>query len=150
MHSHQSAQVGMTADLDMTGQRRYIGHDDVVVEDAVMGHVAIGHQHAVVANDCAASSTHGSPVNGDVLPDSVTVADEQLGCFALIVHVLRRRAYRGEGADVVALADTGGATDHRMGINHGVRADDLRSGQSRHTRRRTRLGAAPPWGQPRR
>ena len=50
MHGHGARERGVVVDVNVPAQQRAVGHDDVVAELAVVGHVATGHQEVVVAD----------------------------------------------------------------------------------------------------
>ncbi len=123
MYRHQAAQDDVVLNGDMTGQGCNIGHDDAVADAAVVGHVGIGHEQVVVADDRLGVSGDGAAVNGGKFADHVVVADPGPALFAPVFQILRRSTDRCLREYLVVLTDFGPVTDHGMRADSGSLAD---------------------------
>ena len=85
-----------------------------LAEPAIVGDVAVGEQHAAVADDRLAAAALGAGVDRHALADQAIGADPQPRRLALVFEVLRRVADRGEREDAGAGADVGVAGDDDM------------------------------------
>ena len=68
----------------------------------------------------------GASVDGDVLPEGVVVADDELGLLALIFEVLGASSEGGEGKGLATFPDNGVAFNDNVTTQTGV------GSQSRH------------------
>src|SRR5437667_7237270 len=59
----------------MASQSCGVGQNDVVLDHAVVGNVAVGHDERVTANAGQASALCGAAINSDKFADGVVVAD---------------------------------------------------------------------------
>ena len=64
--------------------------------------MGIGHQYIIITDNRPAITIHRAPVDGDIFPNLVIIADDQLCGFPLVMHILRRGTDRGKGADMIA------------------------------------------------
>ena len=78
----------------------------------------VGHQQVAGADPGNPPVGHRPPVDGDVLPDPVVVADYEFGLLAPVLQILGRGADRGKGAYNIA-----GAEGCRPGYDR-MRLDD--------------------------
>ncbi len=104
---------GTVADLDVAAQHRIVRQDDTVAQPAVVGHVAVGHQEVVVADDRGGFGG-GTPVNLNAFAKHVAVADSNVGLGAAVGQILGRVADDRSAMDLVAFAYLRPAHDHRM------------------------------------
>ena len=123
MHRGVAAQNSAITHMHMPGDGGVVGHDDVIAQHTVMGHMHISHQQIMTANpgntlilDCA--TVQGAPLAYDVM-----VANDQLGGLTLVFLVLTLLTHRGKLEDAVMLADRGRAAHHHMRSNHGTGAN---------------------------
>ncbi len=113
MIGRQSAQNGIIAHLDMTGEGGAVGHDDMIADDTVMGNMGICHEQIVAADNGLPGAVAGAAMHGDRLADGVAVTDLQGRFLSLELEILRRCAYRRELVDPVLFPDFGPiANDH--------------------------------------
>ncbi len=123
MDARQSADDGEVLHMDVAGQIGRIGHDDVIPQLAVVGDMAVGHQQVVIADEGDADVGCGRPVDRDILPDRVVVADDDPRRLPPVFQVLRGAAEGGELGDAASLADVGVALDDHMGADDRVFPD---------------------------
>src|SRR5690606_899649 len=84
VHGGQTADIGVIANLAMAGERRLVGHDDAIADDAVMGDMGIGHEEAAVSDPGDPAAAVGAPAHGHALADDAVLADFQRGRPALV------------------------------------------------------------------
>src|SRR5690606_30513430 len=94
VHSAQPANIDMVAHFAMPRERRLVGHDHVVSNDAIMRNMAIGHEEAPVADAGRAAAVVGAAVHGHAFADAATLADHERRLATLVRKVLRRAAER--------------------------------------------------------
>ena len=141
MHGHGAAERGVIVDVHVPAQQRAVGHDDVVAQLAVVGHVAAGHQEILVADPRDAVFFFAAAIDRDAFADDVAVADDDLRVAAGVADVLRLAADDDVGIDDVVAADRHVAHDRdrvqqpRAALDAHVRADDARTGRFRRPRR---------------
>ena len=114
---YTAANHRIIAHLNLAGELHGVRHDDVVTQHAVVCHVAVGHDQAVVANDGLATRC-SSAVNGNKLANRRVVADDGHRFLALELEILRDIAHHGTCVDVTV------ASNACTGANHGVAVDD--------------------------
>lgn len=120
VHFRESTQDGVSSDLHMAAQGRGIGHNDMVLQQTIVGDMNIGHQQIVIADPCHTLVLHGSAMQGGEFTDNVAIADLQDGRLAGIFHVLGILPNRGELVDPVVPANLGRPLDHHMGADFGT------------------------------
>ena len=103
MHRRQSADDRVILHRHVAGQRRDVGHDDVVAERDVVRDVAVG-QDVIVRADGRDFAVAGGAVDGDVFAKGVVVADLRARDAALPFQVLRFQADAGERENFILLA----------------------------------------------
>ena len=91
--------------VNVSGQERVVGDNDVVAQLAVVGHVAAGHEKIMVADSGKAVLFFRGPVDGNALADDVMIADDHFGVAASIADVLRFAADHSAGINVIVTAD---------------------------------------------
>jgi hypothetical protein len=79
-----------------------------------MGHMHIGHEQIVIAEDCFFSRLGGS-VNRHTFANTVSVANEHFGRITSIFQVLRFLPHRSMGKKFVVAANAGMALDYYVG-----------------------------------
>jgi hypothetical protein len=103
---------------NMSGQSGCIGHDDVASNDAIMRHMTVSHYEIVVPNYAASSSAFCAAIQADKFTKYVVVSNLQIGCFSLILQVLRICPDRTMMVKVAPFADRCPA------LNAGMRIQD--------------------------
>ena len=94
VNERTTADDGEIVHLYLTGQLRGIGHDDIIVQDAVVRHVAISHDEVVVADNGLALA--GRPtMDSNELTQHAVVADDGPCLFSTELEVLRYSADDG-------------------------------------------------------
>ncbi len=93
----------------------------MVVEQAVVRHMAVRHNQTVVTYDCFAFAGSAS-VDSGALTDSGVVADIDIGLLAVELQVLRHGTYDRRGEDMAVPADTHALTDSGVGVDNCTRA----------------------------
>src|SRR5439155_14813150 len=105
-----------------------IGQNDMVVDRAVMGDVAVGHDERVIADAGQASALCSAAIDGDKFADGVVVADFEARGFALVAQVLRGESDGGEWEEAIAGADLRRAFDYDVRNKFAVFAEcDVRA-----------------------
>src|SRR6185437_5200189 len=99
----QSSDDGMITDGDVSRKACRIGHNNMVAEPAIVCHMHVGHQNALRPKRGHSTPLDGSPVHRDILPDSVVVADDDLGRLPLVSKVLWRPSDRSKRMHLVPL-----------------------------------------------
>ena len=84
--------------------------------------MAQGHEKIVIAHPGGAAGL-GAPVDGDVLPDAVVVADDGVALLPGEGVILGVVAHDGPEADEVVLPDGGVGADVGVGQDAGAGAD---------------------------
>ena len=69
----------MIPDLHMPGKGGNIGHNNMIADTTVMGDMAVGHNHIIIADNRFPIAVYRTPVDGNIFPNLVIVADDQLG-----------------------------------------------------------------------
>jgi hypothetical protein len=65
----------------VTGERGGVCHDDMVANQAVVGHMRLSHQKTIVADSGDATAAFGAAVNGDKIPNDIAMANDCLSVF---------------------------------------------------------------------
>jgi hypothetical protein len=122
MDERTAADDGEIVHLHLAGELGAVRHDDMIIQDTVVRHVAVSHDEVIIADDGLALA-ESTAVDGDELTEDVIVADEGPGLFAVELQILRDRADNGGGEDMTVLAQFGIAADSSVGINDTSVAD---------------------------
>src|SRR5439155_8717426 len=95
----------------------------VLAQRAVVGHVRVGHEHAVAA-DAGRGPGLGGEVRSHVLADLGGFADfEERGLGARVLEILRRAPQHGAVMDAAAVPDPGPAGQQRVAADRDAVAD---------------------------
>src|SRR6266496_2674273 len=81
VHARVGADICAVFDNNMASERRRIRHDHVVAESAVMRHMRLRHQEAVIAEFGQSSATCRATMNGNELSDSIVPPNP---CFSIL------------------------------------------------------------------
>ncbi|MEJ2032785.1 MAG: hypothetical protein P8Y63_07055 [Deltaproteobacteria bacterium] len=81
------------------------------------------YEHIIVTDAGPAVTALGAAMNGDVFPDGVVVAHDELGALPMVLEILRVAANMGEWADSVGGSHSGRTAEHCVWPNLAVRAD---------------------------
>src|SRR5262245_49534396 len=114
MYPADAAEGHEVTHLAMTGDPHVVREDDVVADLAVVGDMRGRHQEAIVADARLHAAALGAWIDGHVLADDATLADDQAAGLAMILEVLRLVPDRSEGIDPRGLADLGAAGDRHV------------------------------------
>ena len=128
MHRRQPADHRMVLHGHVPGQRRDVGHDDVVAQRAIVRDVAVG-QDVIVRADARDLAVAGGAVDGDVFAKGVVVADFRARDAALPFQVLRLQPDAGERKNFIFLAQ------RRVAVNDDVRMQSASRRRARRVRR---------------
>src|SRR5579871_1731105 len=123
MDGAQTAENGVIAEHDMAGQRRVVGHDDMIADPAVMGDMGADHKQAIAADPGDHAAAIGARVHRHIFADRVAAPDNQRRILAAIFEVLRRVAERGKRENPRSGADRGPPVDDHMAHQHDARAE---------------------------
>ena len=110
----------------MAGQGRLAAHHQMIADDAVVGDVAVGEDHVVVAEH-GEIAVLGREMHGHVFAKHIAVADAQAGVAAGEFQVVRLRADRRVGEHLALPAQHRVALDGGMVVNHRAITDDRRA-----------------------
>ena len=105
------------AHRDVPGEGRIVCENRVVANDAIMGHMHVGHDPVVVAYAGHTCILRGAGAEAAELADRITVADFKPGRLTGVFLVLRL------GTDGAKLEDPVVATDPGMTFNDHMRTD---------------------------
>ena len=103
MDERTAADDGEIIHLHLAGKLGAVRHDDMIMQDTVVRHVAVSHDEVIIADDGLALAER-TAMDGDELAEDVIVADESPGLFAVELQVLRDSADDGGGEDMAVLA----------------------------------------------
>src|SRR4051794_29930280 len=62
-------------DGDVTGEPNAVSENHMIADRAIVGHMAVSHQQAIVANGCVESAPDSAPVYRDKLADRVAISN---------------------------------------------------------------------------
>jgi len=116
MDAGNTPDASSVLDYDVARQPRRVRHDDVVADNAIVTHMAIGHVVTVVA-DCRrmAGLFRKTSVDGNAFADNVAVAYSQPARAVIFGDSLRYPAKHSACVDMVVRANTG------VGVHDDVR-----------------------------
>jgi hypothetical protein len=117
MDTNQSSQDGMVFNFDMSGEGCSISHDHMIVNDAVMSDMGIGHKKIVMSNNRYPAAFLGASVDGNVFSENVIISDDQFGISSPIFQILRDITNGGEGENSAPLSNLGGSLDYDMSVD---------------------------------
>lgn len=98
----------------MATDRRSLGHDDIIADDAVVRDVAITHNKTIIADRSDSSAPCCASVQCGVFAYDVVITDDQARRFTLVREILRGPAQAGEWEDSVALSQFGMTLDENV------------------------------------
>ena len=104
MHKCATADDREVIDLYLTCQLRAIRHNNVVMQDAIMRDMAVGHDQ-IVGTDDGFSFGSRTAMDGDELTEDTVIADDGPGLFAAELQVLGDTADDGIGKDMAIIAE---------------------------------------------
>ena len=119
----ETSDDGMIFNQDVSGQGGSVGQDDLISDLTVVGHMRIGHDEIVVADDGLSPSVSGASVEGDEFPNDILIADQKGGLLPLVGKGLGGFSDRCELKDLAPLPDLGSLPDDHMGPDPGPLAD---------------------------
>ena len=117
------ADDGAVVYLDLSCHLGGVGHDDIIVQYAVMGYMAVRHDEVVVTNHGLAFAG-GTAVNGDTFAKAVVVAYLDGGVLTGELEVLRNSTNDSAREDVVTFTHANTGADDGVGIDDAVFVDD--------------------------
>lgn len=121
MHERSSADDGVVIHNDLARQLRGVGHNDIIMQDTVVRHVAVSHNEVVVAND-GFSLARRSAMDCDELTEDTVVADDSVCLLAAELEILRYAADHGVRKDMTIIPDDHIVIDIGKGINSDILA----------------------------
>ena len=127
VHAGAAAEDGEVADRAMPGQHHVVGENDAVAHPAVVRHMAVDQERALVPHRCHAAAACSSGVHRDALADRAVRTDLQGGVLALELQVLRLGPERREREHART------RPDRRVAGNRNV-ADELDARPQHHVR----------------
>ena len=69
---------------DMASQSRCIGHNNMITQDTVVGHMAVSHEIIMIANYGATTTLNGATIHRNILPKNIVIANNQLGILSFM------------------------------------------------------------------
>jgi hypothetical protein len=113
-------------DLDMTGERRRIRHDDLVAELAVVSYVGLRHKEVVIPDLRETASAGCTAMDRDELADLIPLSDLSRGFFTAVLQVLWCEAERYEWKNVRVISDGCAAVNYHMRVEtHAIAERDI-------------------------
>src|SRR5687768_10200715 len=106
MDARVRADGRMIFDDDVSGERGGIRHDDVVANDAIVGHMHPGHQKVVIPNPRAPAASAGSSMDVDVFAKDVMGTDYQERFLARELQILRLCSDHAKRKEAIAGSDS--------------------------------------------
>ena len=119
VNHRKATQYGPIPDVNMPRQLGIIGKNGVVADDAIMCYVHIGHDPVVIAHPGYPGVTWRPDVQGAKLPNGISIANNQLTRFTVVLFVLGYGANRAELENLVVTSDGRVAFDDTVGTNAG-------------------------------
>ena len=117
-----SSDDGEVVNFHFSSELCGVGHDDIVVKDAVVRDVAVRHDEVVVSDD-GFSLGGCSAMDGDELPEYAVVADNGEGLLAAVFEILRYGADDGGGEDMTVVTEDDVVVDVCEGVDGDVLAE---------------------------
>ena len=116
--AREAAEGREVLDLDVAGERGGVGEDRVAPDEAVVGHVRLGHEQVVRPDAGEPPAPGRPPVDGRALAEHVAVADLDAARLPAELEVLRHEPDRAEREEAVVLAHARVAVDHHVRVEH--------------------------------
>ena len=79
VNSNATAQGRIVLDTNVTAEHDRIGHDDSILDEAIVRHVRIGHEVTIAADGGNSLVFLGPAINGDAFTKDVRVTNHDLG-----------------------------------------------------------------------
>src|SRR6266849_4231524 len=102
----------------VTGQGSAVYQHDAVADHTIMSHMGVSHDQSMAADASDAAALRCTPIEGNVLPDYVMVADLQPRLFTFICCVLRFTADSAERKEPVVRTNSGHTGDQHETSAH--------------------------------
>ena len=109
--------LALSCTITWPGERRGVGHDHVVADQAIVRDVCLRHEEAIVAGAGDAATARRAAVNGDEFANAIATANLSLSFFAGKLQVLRRQTNRDKRIDVCFITDARATVDHTVRID---------------------------------
>src|SRR5579863_337265 len=114
MNGTHATQNGVIFNNNMTRHLSIIAHHAIIANNAIVSEVAIGLNQAIAANR-GFLPVFGSAVNGNKLPNSCVISDENIRIFTLKLQILGNRRDDGPRENSAVFSDTGPLHDGHIG-----------------------------------
>ena len=101
----------------MTGESGCVGHDYVIANQAIVGHVRLGHEKTIVADSGDAAATGSATMNSDEFANASSAPDFCFSLFSREFQILRRQPDRNERKEVRFVADARPSVNNAMAID---------------------------------
>jgi len=112
-----AAEHHIVAHLNITRQKTVIGYDGAVAERDIVTKMNACHEKVAIA-DSGGRSLDRTPVNGDIFPKDVAVADDHFAlCFKGMAEVLRRGADDGPVAHQIPVSERHPVRQNSMSLD---------------------------------
>ena len=115
MYAGKGPNRRMISDRHMARERRRIGQNNVIAEQAVMTDMNICHQEIVIADPRLPAASFSASMNIHVFAEYVVVSDSQKRIFTLEFQVLWLKADSSKRIELIVIAD------RCWSLNHDVR-----------------------------
>src|SRR5438552_391115 len=128
VHGGKCADGRMVLDEHMAGESRSVGHNDVITDARVVGHVAVSHKEVAVPDRRQPSAAFCSTIYRDEFPEDIPSTDMETRDFPLVLEILGIGSDGPEAVKPTRLSDRGPALDLNMGLQSASLANpNLRS-----------------------
>jgi hypothetical protein len=126
----QSAEDDVVFQFDVPGEGDSVGEHAVFPDEAIMGHVDVGHEQRAGTNFSHMGSFR-APVQGDVFTHDDPVTELHEAVLTIVFKVLRHRPNYCAREDFTAFANAGPIHDGHVRPNPSVVSDDNVLGDGR-------------------
>ena len=107
VNSDAAAQGRIVFDTNVTTEHDRIGHDDSVLDEAIVSYVGVGHKIAIAANGGDPIIFLGAAIDRNAFTKDVCVPDHDLSRRALVRKVLRFATDHTAGKEAIVASDGG-------------------------------------------
>ena len=116
VHGGKCADGRMVLDEHVAGESRSVGHNDIITDARVVGHVAVSHKQVVVPNRSKPSAAFCSAIYRDEFTEDIPSTDMEMRDFPLVLEILGIASDAPEAVKPTNLADRCPALDVNMGL----------------------------------
>lgn len=114
---------GSIMDMNMTAEQHAVNENYVVEDSAVVGHMAVGHEHIVIADACDVIFFFSTAVDGHTFAKNVVIADDDLSLRFLPADILGISPDHAARPEAIVLSDRGISDDDNIARQSGSITD---------------------------